>query len=61
MILDNAQNTTMRKSLQKELPVGLTSRRWQQEIVNSCQVVNVAAWNRNFPKWPVIHSAAGEV
>ena len=60
LTLDNAQNTIMRKSLQKELPEGLASRLWEQEIVNSCQVVNVATWNRNFPKWPVIHCAAGE-
>lgn len=60
LTLDNAQNTIMRKSLQKELPVGLASRRWARKIVNSCQVVNVSTWNRNFPKWPVIHSAAGD-
>jgi len=30
LTLDNAQNTTMRKALQKELPVGLTSNRWKR-------------------------------
>ncbi len=59
LTLDNAQNTTMRQALQKELPVGLASRRWKREIVQSCQVVNVAKWNSNFPKWPVVHTSAG--
>lgn len=55
LTFENALNTAMRKALQKELPVGLASRRWKHEIVNSCQVVNVAKWNENFPKWPVRH------
>ena len=58
LTFDNALNTAMRKALTKELPVGLASRRWNQEIVKSCQVVNVAKWNENFPKWPVTHTAA---
>lgn len=58
LTFDNALNTTMRKALLKELPVGLASKRWKQEIVKSCQVVNVAKWNENFPKWPVSHTSA---
>jgi hypothetical protein len=57
LTFDNALNTAIRKALQKELPVGLASRRWKQEIVKSCQVVNVAKWNENFPKWPVSHAS----
>lgn len=53
LTFDNALNTSMQKALRKELPVGLASRRWKQEIVKSCQVVNVTKWNDNFPKWPV--------
>lgn len=56
LTFDNALNTIMRKALQKELPVGRASRRWNQEIVKSCQVVNVDKWNDNFPKWPVVHT-----
>lgn len=52
---DNAQNMTMQKALRQELPVGLASKRWKQEIVTSCQVINVTKWNQNFPKWPVSH------
>lgn len=58
LTFDNALNTTMQKILRKELPVGKASRRWKQEFVNSCQVVNVEKWNQQFPKWPVTKSAA---
>jgi hypothetical protein len=60
LTLDNALNSVMRKSLEKELPVGMSSRRWKQEIVNSCQVVNVKKWNTNFPKWPLQHTACAD-
>ena len=50
---DNALNLTMQKILRKELPVGKASRRWQKEIVRSCQVMNLDTWNSSFPKWPV--------
>lgn len=56
LTFDNALNTAMQKILSKELPVGLKSKRWKQELVKSCQVVNVARWNKNFPKWPVSHT-----
>ena len=57
LTFDNALNTAMLKALQRELPVGLASRRWKHDIVKSCQVVNVAKWNENFPKWPVRHTS----
>jgi hypothetical protein len=50
---DNALNLALRKSLKRELPVGKASRRWVHELSKSCQVLNLDAWNRNFPKWPV--------
>lgn len=53
---DNALNTRLKKALEKELPVGKCSRRWQLELATSCQVVNVQTWNRNWQtKWPVSH------
>ncbi|MFH2093464.1 MAG: hypothetical protein ABIJ31_13985 [Pseudomonadota bacterium] len=58
LTFDNALNTFMQKELTKELPVGLASRRWKQEIVKNCQVVNIVTWNKNFPKWPVTHTPA---
>jgi hypothetical protein len=58
LTFDNALNTAMRKALHKELPVGPASKRWKREIVKSCQVVNVAKWNENFPRWPVSHASA---
>lgn len=56
LTFDNALNNSMQKALSKELPVGLASKRWKRELVKSCQVVNVAKWNQNFPKWPVNHT-----
>ena len=53
LTLDNALNTSLQKVLARELPVGKPSKRWQSEIVASCQVLNVAKWNANFPKWPL--------
>lgn len=59
LTFDNALNVAMRKALQRELPVGIASKRWKQEIVKSCQVVNLDKWNDAFPKWPVNKIAAG--
>lgn len=50
---DDALNSKLQKDLRSELPVGKASRRWVRTLVQSCQVLNLAAWNRNFPKWPV--------
>lgn len=49
---DDALNSVMRKNLRNELPVGKASVRWTKAIAQSCQVLNLDAWNRNFPKWP---------
>lgn len=27
--------------------------RWTRRIAESCHVIDIKAWNRNFPKWPV--------
>jgi len=51
---DNALNAIMNKNLVIELPVGLASCRWKQEIATSCHVVNLEKWNQNFPGWPAI-------
>lgn len=50
---DNALNSQLAKQLKIELPVGKAGRRWHQNLADSCQVVNLAKWNENFPKWPV--------
>jgi len=50
---DNALNSRMQKILKRELPVGRASPRWTHELAKSCQVINMATWNKNFPKWPV--------
>jgi len=59
LTFDNALNTTMQKALRKELPVGKASNRWNQELVNSCQVVNLDKWNQHFPKWPASRAVGG--
>lgn len=56
---DNALNSRMQKALRQELPVGKASRRWIQALATSCQVVNLAKWNENFPKWQVTRLAGG--
>jgi hypothetical protein len=58
MNFDDALNTTMKKGLWTDLPVGQASRRWTKILAQSCQVLNLAAWNRNFPTWPVRKVAA---
>jgi hypothetical protein len=50
---DNALNCRMQKALKQELPTGVASKRWKQEIARSCQVMNLDKWNESFPKWPV--------
>ncbi len=55
LTFENALNTRLQKTLKKELPVGKASKRWQFEIARSVQVMNVANWNKNFPKWPLHH------
>ena len=54
---DNALNTHLAKQLRQELPVGMSSRRWNQSLATSCQVVNLDKWNTNFPKWSVTRMA----
>ncbi len=44
-------NVKMQKALQQELP--MNARRWTRKFVESCQVVNLEKWNKEFPKWPV--------
>jgi len=57
----DALNTIMRKALSRELPVGKASKRWKQELVSSCQVVNLEKWNQHFPKWPAGRIAPGDI
>ncbi len=58
LTFDNALNTLVQKTLSRELPVGMASKRWKQTLVQSCQVVNLVKWNQNFPKWPVSRTPA---
>jgi len=60
LTFEHALNTAMQKALKRELPVGVASARWKQAIVESCQVLNLEKWNKNFPKWPVVRMPAGK-
>jgi len=55
---DNTLNSEMCKFLRYELPVGKPTERWKREIVQNCHVLNIAAWNKRYPKWPVSRYSA---
>jgi hypothetical protein len=50
---DNALNSYLRKTLAYEIPADNPPASWVNQIIDSCHVLNLAAWNRNFPNWPV--------
>jgi len=52
LTFDNALNGTLQKALKRELPIGKASTRWKEELVASCQVLNLELWNRCFTRWP---------
>lgn len=47
---DDALNVFYRKELQKQLPAGKPTKRWQNELISKDHVwvVNELGWNRNF-------------
>ena len=50
--LEEALLHNFQDELKRNLPfVGPT--RWTRQLAASCHVLNIEAWNRNFPKWPV--------
>lgn len=50
--LEEALLNNFQDDLYRHLPfVGPV--RWARKIAESCHVINIEAWNRNFPKWPV--------
>ena len=50
---DNALNSVLNKNLKSELPVGKPTIRWIHNLAESCQILNMAAWNQAFPNWEV--------
>ena len=38
-------------------PMGKSIARWRRQLVENCQVFNLAQWNENFPQWPVTRLA----
>lgn len=50
--LEEALLSNVQDEIRRNLPITGPSR-WSRQIVKSCSVINLDAWNRNFPKWPV--------
>jgi hypothetical protein len=50
--LDDALTTRLASDLKHELPCGRPVSRWNRDMALSCVVLNLEAWNRNFPGWP---------
>ncbi|MHB8252660.1 MAG: hypothetical protein ACYDEV_02955 [Acidiferrobacter sp.] len=51
--LDDAELLARTEALQRQLPVqGPGGKPWKRNFVEGCAVMNVAAWNRNLPKFP---------
>lgn len=50
--LEEALLKNFQDELHRNLPFAGPTR-WSRQIVASCHVLNVEAWNRNFPKWTV--------
>ncbi len=50
-------NCVVAKVLKQELPIrrprtSTGQVRWVRDLVLSCEVINLAVWNKTFPKWP---------
>ena len=46
--------------LRRDLPLaGPLSGVWKRRIVEGCTVLNIAAWNRRFPRYPVTRISSG--
>lgn len=57
---DDAFNLKMKSDLENEIPVSKIPSHWVNPIISKCQVLNIEAWNRNFPKWPAQKIAAAK-
>ncbi len=51
---DDALILTIMHRLKQKLPIGLKPVRWQNELLRSVVVVNMAKWNVHFSEWPVV-------
>lgn len=54
--LEEALLVPFQDELKRYLPYfepGNEPRAWKQPLVQSCLVLNLDSWNRNFPDWPV--------
>ncbi|MDR0703754.1 MAG: hypothetical protein LBF88_02080 [Planctomycetaceae bacterium] len=52
--MDNALCSKFYKDLNYELPVGISNpKRWKHNLAESCFVVNLNRWSKNFPDWHI--------
>ncbi len=58
LTLENGLLSILNKELKQQIPLNQATLRWKTEIARSCAVMNLDRWNTNFPKWPVIRTAA---
>lgn len=49
--LEEALLKNLQDGLHRALP--MQSNRWAKKMAESCHVLNISSWNRNFPKWQV--------
>lgn len=50
--LEQALLNNFEKNLKDVLPIK-TAPSWKKQLVNTCAVLNIDSWNRNFPKWQI--------
>jgi hypothetical protein len=55
---DEALTSLLMKELKQQLPIGLISDRWQNELLKSVIVVNMAKWNVHFAESPVTRTSS---
>lgn len=51
--IEPALKSILNKRLNQDLPVGAKGKRWKKALADSCCVVNIESWNRNFLNWKV--------
>lgn len=59
--LEDALLVPFQETVHRNLPYAPITARWERGLVKSCHVINLAAWNRNFPKWPANRISARAV
>jgi hypothetical protein len=59
--LTSADLLNRSEALKRILPVGKAGKGWQKAIVADCAVMNLLAWNRQFPTYPLTRISSNSV